>query len=709
MSFFTDLGEVRAVDGVSFSMRRGSVLALVGESGCGKSVTSYALLRLIQKPGRITRGSIRAHRRGQGTTDIASLSEHDDTLYSLRGGWASMIFQEPMTALSPVHTIGSQIIESILLHQHVTKSQARSMAGDMLARVGIPGAHDRLDQYPHELSGGMRQRVVIAMALVCKPELLIANEPTTALDVTIQAQILTLLKGLQQDLGMGILMITHDIGVVAQIADEVAVMYLGKIVERGDVRTILKTPRHPYTIGLLRSLPSMNAGITRLPSIPGSVPGSSHLPAGCSFHPRCAYAVAGECDRGQPPDLVKVTNGHHAACLRAAEIDSAAQRSSSIPQPGDLQRHPHITLMNPPDDAPSASTPNAAQTDATHQHSEPILSVRRLSKHYPVLSKSLIRKRIGTVRACDNISFDLMPGETLGLVGESGCGKTTLGRAILRAIKPTSGEVLYRDETSNHYHDLASLREAELKPLRTQLQMIFQDPFSSLNPRMTIQQIVSEPLRIHRLASGSELHDRVAAILTRVGIRPEYRNRYPHAFSGGQRQRIGIARALIVRPRLIIADESVSALDVSVQAQVINLLADLQDEYRLTYIFIAHDLSVVKHICHRVAVMYAGRIVEIADKNTLFENPSHPYTRALLNAVPCPDPDITIEHQLSGEVADVANLPTGCAFNPRCREVMPACREQRPELQAISDRTQAACHLHNHAQTVAIRTPSDRS
>lgn len=674
--FYTEEGEIRAVDGVSFEMKRGKTLAIVGESGCGKSVTSYSILRLIQKPGQIKNGQMWLMPRDHEPVDIARLKEGDNKLYEIRGGLASMIFQEPMTALSPVHTIGNQISEAILLHQNVTRDKAMDLAGQMLAKVGIPNAQVRLKQYPHELSGGMRQRVVIAMALVCNPQLLIADEPTTALDVTIQAQILELLKSLQREMGTGILLITHDLGVVAQTADEVAVMYLGRVVEHGDVRTILKNPRHPYTQGLLRSLPSMSRSDEKLPSIEGSVPALTDIPAGCPFHPRCPHAVDGVCNVGTPPSLDEIEPDHEVACARVHEISN-----------DDVKQH--LSMVR-------AKVTREVDVDGNTRIQQPILEVKELCKFFPVFSKGLLRKQVGTVKACNNISFKLMPGKTLGLVGESGSGKTTTGRAILRAINPTSGQVLFMH--NGQQVDLASMPEAQLKSMRTQMQMIFQDPFASLNPRMTVQQIVAEPLVIHGLARGKELEDRVVSILKRVGIRPEYRSRYPHAFSGGQRQRIGIARALILNPSLIVADEAVSALDVSVQAQVINLLDELQHEFGLTYIFIAHDLSVVKHLCDEVAVMYAGQIVEHSPTAELFDDPKHPYSKALLSAVPHPDPDVKMKNVLSGEVADLTNLPKGCAFAPRCDECIDICTEVSPTLLTVEGKRLVKCHLYDSAK-----------
>ncbi|WP_269540712.1 ABC transporter ATP-binding protein [Cerasicoccus fimbriatus] len=612
--FFTEEGQIPAVDGVSLKLKRGKVLAIVGESGCGKSVTSYSILRLIRSPGKIMDGKILFHseRRGE-TVDIAALDEKSDTLYQIRGGNISMIFQEPMTALSPVHTVGNQICEAILLHQNVTKEEARQKAIDMLISVGIPQPEERIDQYPHEMSGGMRQRVVIAMALVCDPEILIADEPTTALDVTLQAQILKLMRELQEKRNCSVVFITHDLGVVAQMADEVAVMYLGRVVETGSVRDILKNPAHPYTLSLLHSIPRNETLGGRLPTIKGSVPSLTQIPKGCPFHPRCPFAVPGKCDVGGPPDLLQWKEDRQAACVRLDEIHGNGK--------------------------PTLQVEGGVDVTQSIKEEKVLLQVRNLCKHFPIYTKGLIRKQKGVLKAVDNVSFDLLRGETLGLVGESGSGKTTCARTILRALSATSGEAIFRSDLQNRDIDLTKLERKELKPLRKEMQMIFQDPFSSLNPRMTVGDIVAEPLVIHKLASGSTLEDMVVEMLKKVGLKPEHRQRYPHAFSGGQRQRIGIARALIMQPSLVVADEAVSALDVSVQAQVINLLADLQIEFGLTYLFVAHDLSVVRHICDRVAVMQGGKLVEFAESEALFENPQHPYTQKLLTAVPSLDPD----------------------------------------------------------------------
>ena len=590
-----------------------------------------------------------------------------------------MIFQEPMTALSPVHTIGNQMQEAIRLHERVSRKEARERSIEMLHRVGMPRPAQRLDAYSFQLSGGMRQRAMIAMALVCEPALLLADEPTTALDVTTQAQILDLMRVLRRDFGMSILFITHDLGVVAEMADEVVVMYLGTVVERGPVAQVFHDPRHPYTRALLRSNPRHD-GLSgrRLQTIAGGVPSLLNRPAGCPFHNRCEEAIAGTCDRLDPTP-VAVGVDHVARCWVA-------------------DAPPRIV-------APARVEPVAARP--RQRTTLPILEINDLSMHFPQ-RRGFLRREVAPVRAVNNLSLNVFPGETLGLVGESGCGKTTTGRCIIRTLDPTAGSILFRP-TDGWVQDVARKPRHTLKAYRRQVRMIFQDPYSSLDPRMTVADIVGEPLKVNGIASGSELRDRVAELVRRVGLRDEHLRRYPHAFSGGERQRIGIARALSVNPRLIICDEAVSALDVSVQAQILNLLRDLQDELQLTYLFIGHDLSVVRHICDRVAVMYAGGIVELGDTRQVFEAPRHPYTSALLSAAPVFDPEERARHKriiLSGEVPDPAHLPAGCPFHPRCpHNDGTHCMTDQPFLLPKDGSVErAACHYASTLQLPGIQS-----
>ena len=683
--FFTDEGLVRAVDGASFAVRPGKTVGIVGESGCGKSVTALSILRIVQSPGRVVEGEIRLRRvddEGKtGVVDLVKLDDEGAEIRAIRGDEIALVFQEPMTSFSPHYTIGNQIIETILLHQDIGKAEARDRSIELLRMVGIPRPERRIDEYPFELSGGLRQRVMIAMALSCNPRILIADEPTTALDVTTQAQILDLLREIQARTKMSVIIITHDMGVIAEMADDVIVMYLGRVVESGPVDEIFHQPKHPYTRALLRSIPSIFAEPReKLPTIAGSIPHPHNRPPGCPFHPRCADFMPDKCDRQVPQTAAcrPVADGELLPLSRAgrgaANIIECAWGARS-------RRH------RPP---PMAGL--QWLSDGVKMRMEPpILEVRNLKRFFPI-RKGLLRRVVGQVRAVDGVSLHIQPGETLSLVGESGCGKTTTARCILRALKPTAGEVLFRT-ASGEVVDTAGLPKAALKPFRHQMQMIFQDPFSSLNPRMTVFDIIAEPLLASGIKNREERRQRVEELLELVRLRPEFMQRFPHAFSGGQRQRIGIARALALNPSLIVADEPVSALDVSVQAQILNLMLDLQDELGLTCLFVAHDLSVVKHISDRVAVMYVGKIVEIAETKQLFDQPKHPYTEALLSAVPKPDPRRRSERiVLQGEVADPAQPPTGCYFHPRCSHAIERCRTERPPLEEIQPGHVVACH-----------------
>jgi glutathione transport system ATP-binding protein len=542
---------VPAVKQLSFSLKRGETLAIVGESGSGKSVTALSLMRLLEQAGgMINCDSLLLRRRNQQVIDLTELSQSQ--MQSVRGADMAMIFQEPMTSLNPVFPVGEQIAESIRLHQGLSREQALAEAKRMLDLVRIPEAQTILGRYPHQLSGGMRQRVMIAMALSCRPAVLIADEPTTALDVTIQAQILQLIKVLQQEMEMGVIFITHDMGVVADIADRVLVMYQGEAVETGSVEQIFHAPEHPYTKALLAAVPRLGA-----------------------------------------------MNG------------------SDLPR-----RFPLLS-------------PGVAQSEETEQDTvvpgEPILQVRDLVTRFP-LRGGLLNRVKREVHAVENVSFDLWPGETLALVGESGCGKSTTGRALLRLVDSQEGSITFNGER------IDTLPASKLQHLRRDIQFIFQDPYASLDPRQTVGYSIMEPLRVHGLLKGEEGQRRVAWLLERVGLKPEHAWRYPHEFSGGQRQRICIARALALNPKVVIADESVSALDVSIRAQIINLLLDLQRELGIAFLFISHDMAVVERISHRVAVMYMGQIVEIGPRRAVFENPQHPYTRKLMAAVPVADP-----------------------------------------------------------------------
>jgi peptide/nickel transport system ATP-binding protein len=583
VEFHVDGGVIKAVNGVSFEILEAKTLAVVGESGSGKSVVSQAIMGILPKSARIAGGEIRFRDPdGDGSTvDIAALSPDGTEMRGLRGGRISIIFQEPMTSLSPLHTVGDQILEALHLHREVNRSTGRELTAEMLRMVGFPDPVKALDIYPFELSGGLRQRAMIAMALVCRPALLIADEPTTALDVTIQAQILKLIGDLQSELRMAVLMITHDLGVVANVADEVVVMYHGEVMESGTLSDIFRHAEHPYLKALLAAVPRFNME-------PG--------------------------ERLVPIREIKAEGGHL------------------------------IRSKDPwPDDADEAG---------------PLLRVRNLTKRFVTRKRSLFgRKPGGAVLAVDDVSFDIGRGDCLGLVGESGCGKTTTSKIIMRALSADEGEVLFNDR--GRITDVLGLENQDLFEFRSKVQFIFQDPFSSLNPRMTVFDIVSEPLLIHGVKDTEERAERVKELMTLVGLDIRFLRRYPHSFSGGQRQRIGIARALALQPELLICDEPVSALDVSIQAQVLNLLKDLQSELGLTYLFISHNLAVVDYIADRIAVMCAGRVVELAPREALFNNPAHPYTRALLAAVPKPNPDTPLDLTalMAGKASDPAAWP----------------------------------------------------
>ena len=604
VTFQSEAGDVAAVRGISYQVRAGEVLGVVGESGSGKSVSSLAIMGLLPVNAQVT-GSVRFRER-----DL--IGQSDRELSEIRGRRISMIFQDPLSALTPVYTVGDQIAEAVLAHNDVTRQAAHARAVELLTLAGIPNAERRVSAFPHEFSGGMRQRVMIAMAMANQPDVIIADEPTTALDVTIQAQILDVLKTAKEATGAAVVLITHDLGVVAGFADRVAVMYAGRIVEIGDVDDVFYRPRMPYTLGLLGSIPRLDVGRRqRLTPIDGNPPSLVHLPSGCPFWPRCPLRIE-KCLELEPA-LLPIQGhdpSHRAACHRSDEIEQQRMTSTDI-----------FPVQEQPSEADAASR----DTRTT------VLAVQDLVKHFPLLKKGMMRRRIGTVHAVDGISFDIRERETLGLVGESGCGKTTAIMEILNLVKPQAGTIVVLG------HDTAALTASERFAIRGDLQVVFQDPLASLDPRLPIGDILAEPLETHGVPDAERAR-RVRELLTLVGLQPEHANRYPQAFSGGQRQRIGIARALALEPKVVVLDEPVSALDVSIRAGVINLLEELQAALGLSYLFVAHDLSVIRHIADRVAVMYLGRFAEIGGVDEVFEQPAHPYTQALLSAIPLPDP-----------------------------------------------------------------------
>jgi peptide/nickel transport system ATP-binding protein len=675
--FRTEDGLVNAVNDVSFRLERGRVLGIVGESGSGKSVTCRALLGLSKG-------------RGVEVTGIANFNDHDllcmgeRELRAIRGRDIAMIFQDPMSALNPVRTVGSQLVEAIRLHGDNGRDANWQLARDMLEKLGIPNPNGRMKSFPGELSGGMRQRVMIAMALLNRPSLLIADEPTTALDVTTQAQVLELMGDLRQEIDSAIILITHDLGIVAQLCDEVLVMYAGRMVEQGPVDQIFAAPSHPYTRGLLSSLPTMNTGSARIKAVPGSPPSPLSIPQGCPFHPRCEHAM--NICRTEPPTVSAVDDDelHRSAC----HLSPAQRKLMSQAQ------------VEPPNSAAkilgaaSNDSPRAADTKA-------ILRVEKLSKDFQV-NRGAFGRPAGSMRAVDDVSFELRSGETLAIVGESGCGKSTLARCIARLIEPSEGRIKFED------HELTGLSRRQLRPFRRDVMVVFQDPYGSLDPRLRVGDIIAEPLNNYAFGNRLETRRRVQEMLEIVGLNPEHYNRFPYEFSGGQRQRIGIARALALRPRLLVCDEPVSALDVSVQAQILNLLADLRDDLGLTYVFISHNLDVVRHIADRVMVMYLGRVVEEGRVADLFSSPKHPYTAALLSAVPVPDPVLARLRTpivLEGDVPSPFAPPSGCTFHPRCPRSQPECAAVPPELTRLNDTR--ACRCYHPVDVWPLRRPAD--
>ncbi|GGC64649.1 ABC transporter ATP-binding protein [Haloferax sulfurifontis] len=701
--FRTDAGTVRAVDGISFEVQRGEVLGIVGESGAGKSVAARSIMRLIDSPGVIVNGEVRFEddllvgvERGDDPDDEPrqdpEMLSSREIRERVRGREIAMIFQDPTESLNPVFTVGEQLSEIIGLNRDVSAAEAEAIAVERLREVGIPEAERRMDDYPHEFSGGMRQRVLIAMAFACEPSLVVADEPTTALDVTVEAQILDLVKDLAARYDTSFVWVTHDMGVVAEICDRVAVMYLGEIVEQATVDDLFHDTKHPYTEALLGSIPRPDRDVDGLSPIEGIMPEAINPPSGCRFHTRCPHAreaclhvhpdarLVDEGGEGDGDVAIQAGDGTAVTEVAAAPHRAACLRNDSFAEAGYWESAPL-------DDAESASGSAAAESDSAETgdaaetgtgstfdpDADPLLSVRDLRKYFDASDGFLDRLRFDRdagllpfsvdrehVRAVDGVSFDILPGETLGLVGESGCGKSTLARTLLRLVDPTSGDIVFDGE------NLAELSKEELRKRRKRMQFVFQDPQASLDPRMTVGEIVEEPMQAHGLYEG-EREARARELLETVGLDADHYNRYPHQFSGGQRQRVNLARALSVDPDFIVCDEPTSALDASVQAQVLNTMKELQDEFGLTYLFISHDLSVIRHVCDRVAVMYLGELVELADKDDLFESPKHPYTRALLSSIPVPDPRVSRETvPLSGDVPSPIHPPTGCRFHTRC-------------------------------------------
>lgn len=682
VDYASEHGAVHAVRGLSFDLAPGRTLGIAGESGSGKSATSLAIMGLLPENASV-HGSVKVD-----GTELVGLGDKEFSKH--RGRDISMVFQDPLSALTPVFTIGQQLAEALNMHQNLSRKQVRTRSIELLDLVGISEPARRLESYPHQFSGGMRQRVMIAIAIANDPKVIIADEPTTALDVTIQAQVLDVLKTAQRETGAGVVMITHDLGVVAGVADDVLVMYAGRPVEQGTAREVFYSPHMPYSMGLLAAVPRpdrANAG--PLVPIEGSPPSLVDLPPGCPFADRCPMAV--DACREAEPELVahgKEDPGHVAACIRSDEI---AEQSLT-----------HTDVF------PAPEVPEPPQAAIPRQQRKQVLELDDLHRHFE-LTSGLLRRKVGTVRAVDGVSLEIRQGETLALVGESGCGKSTTLLEIMSLQKPTDGRVVVMGQ------DSAELSGSSRRKLRRDLQIVFQDPTASLDPRMTVYDILAEPLKAQGHGK-KDINDRLGELMGLVGLNPDHVDRFPEQFSGGQRQRLGVARALSVEPALIVLDEPVSALDVSIQAGIVNLLQDLQARLDIAFLFVAHDLSVVRHISDRIAVMYMGRIVEMGDVETIFTAPQHPYTAALLSAAPIPDPEI--EHNrrrtmLTGDLPKSTERIAGCRFRTRCPTytMLPEaertlCDTEEPSLISEGEiDQQRACHYPNHQSSMTVKRP----
>ena len=655
---------VQALAGVSLTVEAGECLGIVGESGSGKTMTALSIMQLLPPGGHVTGGRILLDGQVISTLD-------DNAMRHVRGNEIGMIFQDPLTSLNPTMTIGDQIAETVRLHRGAGKQDALARAVEVLSLVGMPRPAERVRTYPHQLSGGMRQRVMIAMALACEPRLVIADEPTTALDVTIQKQILELLDDLRKRLGMAVILVTHDLGVIAGRADRAAVMYAGRVMEETSTTRLFGNPRHPYTEALFQALPGKSGDDSgRLYNIPGQPPDLTRPPAGCKFAARCRYA-RDACTAGEP--ALEGDADHPYRCF--FPVGRATDRAEPA--------------------APATATQAAelAELKATTAPADgqPLLHIEHLVKNFPVTAGAVLQRRVGAVSAVADVSFSIRPGQTFGLVGESGCGKTTVGRLIVGLERVSGGSILLDGE------DLARLKRGDRKRRGSKVQLMFQDSYASMDPRMRVGPILREPLAIQGVGSKRQQQAKIDAMLDEVGLPRAAIERYPHEFSGGQRQRLGLARALILSPKLLVADEPVSALDVSIQAQILNLMQDLQRDLGLSYLFISHDLSVVQYMADTIGVMYLGKLVEVGPADDVYYRPVHPYTKGLIDAIPVPDPQAeraTRQKGVAGELPSNIHPPSGCRFRTRCPFAQDLCAEQEPPLRPFTARGHlAACHF----------------
>ena len=668
---------VQAVGNVDISIATGETVGLVGESGSGKSIFSLSVLGLLPAGGKVVGGSIQVEGR-----ELVQLSERE--LRGVRGNDVAMIFQDSQSSLNPTKTIGEQVSEPFRLHRGASKKEGHDRALEVLELVGLPRPKERLADYPHQLSGGLRQRVMIAIALTCEPRVLLADEPTTALDVTIQAQILSVLDELKERLGMATLLVTHDMGVVAGRTERINVMYAGRLVETAPTDELFRAMRHPYTQSLLGSIPKLDSDPTKaLVTIPGIPPDLTDPPFGCRFAPRCPYAT--EKCREQEPPLSGEDPRHLFACWH--------------PVDGPITKRPEIPgLAKAAATAPTNGSPTDGGANGSAEH---LLSVEDVIREYPVTAGALLQRKVASVKAVSGVTLHLDPGETFGLVGESGCGKTTLGKLIVGIEKPDGGTIALNGQ------EVFKQRGRELRRGRRDLQMMFQDPYASLDPRMRVAAILREPLIVQGIGSAKDQRQAIGKMLDEVGLPLNALERYPHEFSGGQRQRIGLARALMLEPKVIVADEPVSALDVSIRSQVLNLMKRLQAEHQMASVVISHDLAVVKYLADRIGVMYLGKLVEVGSGEDIYRRPAHPYTDALIKTIPVPDPaaeKAKTEVGIRGELPSPINPPSGCRFRTRCPRAQSLCSEEEPLLRAFGPDHQAACHfpLQTPTETDAV-------